>query len=76
MREILDYVSRPSWLVRTHGAPVAAKRRLQARGYRWNVADRRGMREVRDDEVDAELGWLDEEVYSPGPEPERLATLL
>lgn len=60
---------RTGWLVRASGAHYDRKDVLRRRGYFWNGASGEWMREVADELLDDERGWLRLEVYSPGHQP-------
>ena len=51
-------------------APFAAKDALRARGYRWNAEGRVWVREVGEGNLDAEIGWTIDSVYSGRGRPQ------
>jgi hypothetical protein len=67
MAELLDSMRNPSLRVRALGSPIEAKTLLQARRYRACYAGGRFQywyKDVKPDDVEAELAWAEEEAYS------------
>lgn len=62
LAELADKAQRPSWKVAAVGAPFEAKDALKARGYRWDATARVWAIEVDEKDLEAELGWLREQV--------------
>jgi DNA polymerase III subunit epsilon len=60
LQRLLDASSRPRVKIMAVGAPFSSRHLLQQRGYRWDADARRKFwwREVKADDVDAELIWF------------------
>ncbi|MBA2935655.1 3'-5' exonuclease [Sphingomonas sp. CGMCC 1.13654] len=69
----LEAGRRPSWIVNASKAPFERKDLLKARRYRWRdgwgLPPKTWWREVPDDDLPAELEWLNEEVYGYEADP-------
>ena len=70
---LLEGARVPTWRVWAEGSPFAAKDVLKERGYRWS-AGRRGLpkswyRDLPEDDVDAEVGFLERAILGDGASP-------
>jgi DNA polymerase III subunit epsilon len=67
LAHLLDRARRPTWRIWAEHAPYDLKHLLKARGYRWNAdgdgAPRAWWTEVAEAEREAELAWLQAEIY-------------
>lgn len=64
LSRLLAAAEQPSYKLRANGAPFESKDLLKARGYRWDAAARVWCCTMGDDEaLEAELAWLQTEVY-------------
>jgi DNA polymerase-3 subunit epsilon len=67
LSKLLDSARRPLWRIWAENSPFDLKDRLKERGYRWNVdpgpAPRAWFVDVADESKDAELGFLQVEIY-------------
>lgn len=66
LRKLLDNARRTEMLIRAVGSPFETKDLLKARRYTWLPAEKTWYRCVPEDEAEAELAWLQANVYS-GP---------
>lgn len=70
---LLKKARTPTWRIWAEGSPFAVKDRLKARGYRWNGDDAVPPRcwyvDVEDDDKDAELTFLQAEIYGGSGDP-------
>lgn len=71
LARLLERAARPSWLVRAIGAGYGVRGALKLRGYTWHPPLSVWMREVADDEIEAERLWLAREVYDLQHRPKR-----
>jgi DNA polymerase-3 subunit epsilon len=65
LAELLANAAKPTWMISAVGAHFDVKDRLKNRGYRWNGDESVWFRQVSDALRDAELVWLDLNVYAP-----------
>jgi DNA polymerase-3 subunit epsilon len=64
LAQLLQAVSRLSYLLQATNAPFEAKDQLKGRGYRWNAEQRVWHTRLKtDEELAAEFAWLKEHVY-------------
>lgn len=67
MTRLLANARQPGWRIWARGAPYDFKDTLKARGYRWNGNDSRRPRawfiDVEDQQRDAEIAYLQREIY-------------
>lgn len=63
LAHLMESCERNSVRVDATGAPFETKDALKGRGYRWDAARRVWLRELNEDEVAKEQGWLDQHVY-------------
>jgi DNA polymerase III subunit epsilon len=67
LRQLLDQARRPVWRIWAENSPFDLKDALKARGYRWNGegngAPRAWYIDVADTAREAELAWLQAEIY-------------
>ena len=70
---LLERARVPTWRVWAEGSPFAAKDVLKERGYRWSAGGR-GLpkswyRDLPEDDVDAEVGFLERAILGEGASP-------
>lgn len=66
LKMLLASARRSELLIRAIGSPFETKDLLKARRYTWLAAERTWCRSVPEEEAEAELAWLEENVYA-GP---------
>lgn len=70
MRELLRNASRHNWLVEAPQTPFAMNAALRERGYDWDAERKQRWRFVpTDEECEAEIDWLVNDVYGGAREP-------
>ena len=62
--ELMEASRRPSYRIEAVGANYNVKDTLKSRGYRWNPVTRVWWREIAEADRDAELDWLEVNVYA------------
>jgi DNA polymerase-3 subunit epsilon len=67
--ELIEASRRPSYRIDAVGTNYNVKDTLKSRGYRWNPFTRVWWREVAEADRDAELDWLEINVYAADAEP-------
>jgi DNA polymerase-3 subunit epsilon len=65
LMELIKTAQRPTWRVAAVGANYDVKNDLKERNYRWNPRDCVWVREVEEQEIEAEKRWLAANVYAP-----------
>jgi DNA polymerase-3 subunit epsilon len=66
LKDLLDECVRPQIVVYANGSPFETKDILRNKGYRWNSEKKAWYRSVYENDLDAEIDWLEKSVYA-GP---------
>jgi DNA polymerase-3 subunit epsilon len=64
LKDLLDECIRPQVLVYANGSPFETKDILRNKGYRWNADRKSWFRTVYENDLAAEIDWLEKTVYA------------